>query len=430
MFRTLSFFLGNGVSAHIPEDGAVQNSLVELNSTQELGQVNVPGGPGRSDVNVKTAMLDSRTAPQGKRSQASQSKCNVYLFGREWQCPDPSLNSLILPSRALACRKQVYKFNKFGCYKPLGPRMREHCKRKISKLCTERNFGLNDRCDELQSMGCLPENCFERYVDYHGDDLDILQQGAIKLSEDDCAKTCQWIYACKFWTWLNKSGKCYVKHGQGERREGVTDVISGPKFCATLCEENQYVSSNTCTPCAAGSTREAGDDASGENTECAGGPQYIGCYKDSPFRTLPENIEGSHSKQDCANKCKEKGYEVMGRQYAKECFCGDNDPKQYGKYGKQAASICKCGDGEENQGPWTNCVYLVEASQKTSTTSRRKECNDKCNDITEILHAKCNIERDDLLKKGNKDRKTRQHYYAFCMKRLFLIKDACHTQCE
>jgi len=36
----------------------------------------------------------------------------------------------------------------------------------------------------------------------------------------------------------------------------------------TKCKENQYVSSNTCTPCAPGSTREAGDDATSENTEC------------------------------------------------------------------------------------------------------------------------------------------------------------------
>jgi len=37
---------------------------------------------------------------------------------------------------------------------------------------------------------------------------------------------------------------------------------------ATKCEKNQYVLSGKCTPCAAGSTRDAGDDASKEDTKC------------------------------------------------------------------------------------------------------------------------------------------------------------------
>ena len=37
---------------------------------------------------------------------------------------------------------------------------------------------------------------------------------------------------------------------------------------ATICDENEYVSSNTCTPCPTGTSNGAGDDASGVNTEC------------------------------------------------------------------------------------------------------------------------------------------------------------------
>jgi hypothetical protein len=41
-------------------------------------------------------------------------------------------------------------------------------------------------------------------------------------------------------------------------------------FIATLCAEDEYVSSNACTACAAGSTNAAGDDATGSDTTCTG----------------------------------------------------------------------------------------------------------------------------------------------------------------
>jgi len=118
-------------------------------------------------------------------------------------------------------------------------------------------------------------------------------------------------------------------------------------------------------------------EATSEEKQTTGGPQYIGCYKDKRKRALPEQIPGAYSKQDCANKCKEKGYAVMGRQWKWQCFCGDNDPKQYGRYGKKKARKCKCGDGEKNQGGWLNCVYLVEAPVEDKPASTRKQAN-KC----------------------------------------------------
>ena len=36
----------------------------------------------------------------------------------------------------------------------------------------------------------------------------------------------------------------------------------------TYCAENEYVSSNVCTPCPAGKTNAAGDNASDMDTEC------------------------------------------------------------------------------------------------------------------------------------------------------------------
>ena len=44
---------------------------------------------------------------------------------------------------------------------------------------------------------------------------------------------------------------------------------------STLCGLNEYVSSNACTACAAGSTRPAGDDASGADTTCTVAPAPV-----------------------------------------------------------------------------------------------------------------------------------------------------------
>jgi len=80
------------------------------------------------------------------------------------------------------------------------------------------------KCQKIQS------DCLKRDVDYYGDDIPGRERGAIKSSHDECAKTCQGISACKFWTWNASSGRCWPKHGQGKRRD-VKNVISGSKFC-------------------------------------------------------------------------------------------------------------------------------------------------------------------------------------------------------
>ena len=42
-----------------------------------------------------------------------------------------------------------------------------------------------------------------------------------------------------------------------------------PTGSTVLCAENKYVSSNTCVNCLGGSTNEAGDDPSGDDTTCS-----------------------------------------------------------------------------------------------------------------------------------------------------------------
>ena len=48
----------------------------------------------------------------------------------------------------------------------------------------------------------------------------------------------------------------------------VLDVYS--LIAGIPCAEDEYVSLNTCMPCAAGTTNQASDDASGDDTVCDG----------------------------------------------------------------------------------------------------------------------------------------------------------------
>ena len=56
--------------------------------------------------------------------------------------------------------------------------------------------------------------------------------------------------------------------------EGIGDlhysstVVSAGTCYTTTCSENEYVSSNICTPCPLGTNNTAGDDRLGENTTC------------------------------------------------------------------------------------------------------------------------------------------------------------------
>ena len=74
----------------------------------------------------------------------------------------------------------------------------------------------------------------------------------------------------------------YYVDGRGTPQEcalGTDNTIgSSASGCAAIeCAENEYVSSNVCTACPSGKERDAGDDASGGDTEC--GTTYCGANK-------------------------------------------------------------------------------------------------------------------------------------------------------
>jgi hypothetical protein len=78
------------------------------------------------------------------------------------------------------------------------------------------------------------------------------------------------------------------------------------------------------------------------------GPAYKGCFKDcSRGRDLPVYKGIKNTIEECAEACKDHKY--FGRQWRKQCFCGND----YGKQG--ATSGCQC-DGSYI-GSCKNCVY-------------------------------------------------------------------------
>ena len=125
-------------------------------------------------------------------------------------------------------------------------------------------------------------------------------------------------------------------NGLGLKREKsteteITDKVSVSSVTsrdqerdATLCTANQYVKSNVCTDCAAGTTNRAGDDPSGADTTCDAtlctANKYVKsnvCTDCAPGTTnvAGDNASGANTTCD-ATLCK-------ANQYVKSNVCTD-----------------------------------------------------------------------------------------------------------
>jgi len=75
--------------------------------------------------------------------------------------------------------------------------------------------------------------------------------------------------------------QCDANKTQTEACKGTGGISCCGDWCgtneeATICGANEYVSSNVCTACAAGSTKDAGSPASGPDTACDGPSESVG----------------------------------------------------------------------------------------------------------------------------------------------------------
>lgn len=85
---------------------------------------------------------------------------------------------------------------------------------------------------------------------------------------------------------------------------------------------------------------------------------YIGCFKDSDPRDLPQRVHGPDlDARTCVHKCKELEFKYAGLQFSYLCFCGNN----YGRYGELPQDKCssKCTSKRDSfcGGHWSNSVY-------------------------------------------------------------------------
>jgi len=97
---------------------------------------------------------------------------------------------------------------------------------------------------------------------------------------------------------------------------------------------------------------------------------YVGCYADAPYAPALVDYGAPKTYYECAEACKNAGYDFMGRQYTEQCGCGNYDPTNatgYTKYGE--AENCNCSPNTENIGSYKMCVYdLREDRAETRTT--------------------------------------------------------------
>jgi hypothetical protein len=77
--------------------------------------------------------------------------------------------------------------------------------------------------------------------------------------------------------------------------------------------------------------------------------EYKGCYRDDGSRTISHYLGDTQSTDECWNRVKARGFNVMGRQYFGQCFGGNNS--DWDRLGN--AGCC-----EPLGGGWTNQVYV------------------------------------------------------------------------
>lgn len=90
--------------------------------------------------------------------------------------------------------------------------------------------------------------------------------------------------------------------------------------------------------------------------------EYVGCYKDSDPRDLPQRVhEREITVRSCAKSCKNLFYRYAGLQFSYLCFCGN----KRGRYGQlpewKCSSECTNKKDKHCGGYWSNSIYKTGA---------------------------------------------------------------------
>ena len=96
--------------------------------------------------------------------------------------------------------------------------------------------------------------------------------------------------------------------------------------------------------------------------------EYVGCYKDSDPRDLPQRLHDREvTVRSCVKNCKDLFYRYAGIQFSYLCFCGN----KRGRYGQlpewKCSSECASKKDEHCGGYWSNSIYKTGAVGKLNS---------------------------------------------------------------
>ena len=96
--------------------------------------------------------------------------------------------------------------------------------------------------------------------------------------------------------------------------------------------------------------------------------EYVGCYKDSDPRDLPQRLHDREvTVSSCVKNCKDLFYRYAGIQFSYLCFCGN----KRGRYGQlpewKCSSECASKKDEHCGGYWSNSIYKTGAVGKLNS---------------------------------------------------------------
>lgn len=144
-------------------------------------------------------------------------------------------------------------------------------------------------------------------------------------------------------------GQCWCAEELGYENSAVSDPIL----------YNQY-GINTACDCTNVDTADVGHDlvcVTVINVQA----EFVGCFSDDVPRSLPTFVDNGLSYFQCALECYAKHYQFFGRQYDKECWCGNGIT--HAVYGQLADTACNC-DGNDI-GFFKQCIYKIPDEKYT-----------------------------------------------------------------
>lgn len=145
----------------------------------------------------------------------------------------------------------------------------EGCRLKDREASSKRRY-TKKVTDVSGSKAC--SSCSEAGVRYPGGNLTASPLAKVNTAPE-CLRLCQAAPECKVFTFVHGVG-CFLKTGEAINARvfsGSIEDVSWKKECGNsieMCKDDEFVRDHRCEKCPHGSGNYAGDDPSGDDTEC------------------------------------------------------------------------------------------------------------------------------------------------------------------